>query len=294
MNILLTGASGFIGRNTARALVAGGHQIKPVSRGAGLDFCAMLTPQHWLPHLEGVDAVINCVGILGESGSQRFEPLHTLAPTALFQACAQVGVRRVLQISALGADATAFSAYHLSKRAADDALRSLDLDWFVLRPSLIYGRGGTSAAWFMRLAAWPLIPVLGNGYQRLQPIHIGDVVATVLQCLTTKATRQTLNVVGSQNITYVQWIQWMRHAQGLPPAPVLHTPMTLAMAGARVGRYFSPLLQPDNLRMLQTSQWVDVQPLIALLGRLPQAFEPSLFDADGLQMAPAVHQGSRS
>lgn len=284
MNILLAGASGFIGRNIATALANAGHQVMGVSRSQGIDFRDMQTAADWLPHLDGIDAVINCVGIIGESGAQRFEPLHSLAPSALFRACARAGVRRVLQISALGADETAFSAYHLSKRAADDCLRSLDLDWFVLRPSLIYGRGGKSADLFMRLAALPLIPVIGDGRQALQPVHISDVVATVMQSLASTKTRQTLDIVGNETLTFAEWLQWMREAQGLPRARVLHIPFALAMAGVRVGRYFNPMLRAENLRMLQTGYWADVRPLVEFLGHRPLNIEPGLFFAD---VAPA-------
>lgn len=280
LNVLLTGASGFIGRNVASALAAAGHRLKPASRRHGIDYCRMQAVADWLPHLAGVDAVINSVGIIGESGSQRFEPLHRTAPSALFRACAQAGIRRVLQISALGADASAFSAYHLSKRAADDCLRSLDLDWFVLRPSLIYGRGGKSADLFMRLAALPLIPVIGDGQQALQPVHISDVVATVLQSLTTSTTRQTLDVVGNEAITFADWLQSMRQAQGLPRAGMFHIPLPLALALARLGRHFSPLLQPENLRMLQAGYRADVQPLTRFLGRMPLTVETRLFFSD--------------
>jgi uncharacterized protein YbjT (DUF2867 family) len=288
MNILLTGATGFIGRNIATALAAAGHQIKPVSRHHGIDFALMTTPAHWLPHLNKIDAVINCVGIIGETGSQRFQSLHTLAPSALFRACAEAGVRRVLQISALGADDTAFSAYHLSKRAADDALRGLDLDWFVLRPSLIYGKGGKSAELFMRLAALPLLPVIGNGLQKLQPVHISDVVATVMHCLTSRETRKTLDILGTETVTFAEWMQWMRRAQGLPPAPVFRIPFLLAMAIVRLARHFNPMLQPENLRMLQTGYRADVQPLVRFLGREPLAVQTSLFFSD------AMHTGSPS
>lgn len=280
MNILLTGANGFIGSNIARALAAAGHHVTPASRSNGIDFCQMHSPAAWLPQLEGIDAVINSVGIIGESGCQRFESLHTLAPSALFLACAQAGVRRVLQISALGADETAFSAYHLSKRTADDCLRSLDLDWFVLRPSLIYGRGGKSADLFMRLAALPLIPVIGDGRQALQPVHISDVVATVMCCLASSEAQQTLDILGLETVTFAEWLQTMRQAQGLPPTRLLHCPFPLAMAFTRVGRHFYPLLQPDNLRMLQAGYRADVQPLVHFLGRLPLAIEPRLFFTD--------------
>jgi uncharacterized protein YbjT (DUF2867 family) len=280
MNILLTGANGFVGRNIAAALTAAGHRIKPVSRRDGIDFACMTTPTCWLPHLNKIDAVINCVGIIGEQGSQRFEPLHTLAPSALFRACREAGVRRVLQISALGADHTAFSAYHLSKRAADDVLRTLELDWFVLRPSLIYGKGGKSAELFMRLARMPIIPVIGDGLQKLQPVHISDVVATVMQCLTSRETGKTLDILGMETLTFTEWLQWMRRAQGLQPVPVLRVPFPLALAFARVVRHFNPILQPENLRMLQTGYRADAQPLAHFLGRMPLTIAPHLFFSD--------------
>ncbi|HAF45648.1 MAG TPA: epimerase [Gallionellaceae bacterium] len=288
MNVLLTGANGFIGRNISAALTAAGHRVTPVSRHDSIDFARMNAPAHWLSHLKHIDAVINCVGIIGETGSQRFEPLHTLAPSALFRACEQAGVRRVLQISALGADETAFSAYHLSKRAADDVLRGLDLDWFVLRPSLIYGKGGKSAELFMRMARLPMIPVIGDGLQNLQPVHISDVVTTVMHSLTSRESRKTLDILGTETVTFAEWMQWMRRAQGLPPAPVFRIPFRLAMAIARLARHFNPMLQPENLRMLQTGYRADVQPLVQFLGREPLAVQPRLFFSD------AVHTGRPS
>ncbi|HRL93248.1 MAG TPA: complex I NDUFA9 subunit family protein [Pseudomonas sp.] len=280
MNILLTGASGFLGRNIATRLRAAGHQVRPVCRSQGVDFAHMLDPADWLPLLAGVDAVINCVGIIGETATQRFQALHATAPQALFRACASAGVRRVVQVSALGADAQAFSAYHRSKLAADDCLRSLALDWFVLRPALIYGHGGTSAQLFMALARLPLLPVIGSGEQAVQPVHIRDVVDGVLACLVTEQTRQTLDIVGAETLTFKQWLHTLRAAQGLTPCPTLRIPLRLALAVAWLGHHFSPLLQPDNLRMLQAGYRGDTQAFSALLGRRPLAFAPALLMQD--------------
>ncbi len=280
--ILLTGASGFLGRNLAAVLGAAGYRVRPVSRRHGLDFAGMQRAADWLPLLEDADAVVNCVGIIAESGRQRFATLHVQAPKALFQACRRVGLRRVVQISALGADERAVSGYHLSKRAADDGLRSLDLDWFVLRPALIYGRGGASAGLFMRLAALPLIPVVGAGSQMLQPVHIHDVAQCVLRCLDAPQGRLTLDVAGPERIAYADWLQRMRLAQGLGPGRLLHCPLWLAMALTGPGRYLSPMLRADNLRMLQAGQMADIGPLSAFLGRPPLAAAAPLFFTDAL------------
>lgn len=276
MNVLLTGASGFLGRHIAAALVGAGHTIVPVSRRSGVDFRRMRTPPDWRALLDGVDAVVNAVGIIGETRGQNFALLHTQAPMALFDACLQAGVRRVVQISALGADASACSAYHSSKRAADDGLRSLPLDWFVLRPSLVYGQGGASVGAALRLAALPWIPVVGRGRQMLQPVHISDLVAAVLRSLTAAEVGLTLDIVGPEAISCADWLQRLRRAQGLEPARLMCVPYPLVLALAVLGRGISSMARPDNIRMLQRGSTADMRPLERFLGRRPLAAEPGL------------------
>lgn len=281
MKILLTGASGFVGRNLTRSLVAAGHEINGISRSSGANFSELLQAKDWLPYLEGVDAVINAVGIIGQTHSQRFDTVHSQAPKALFEACVQMGIKRVVQISALGAGERAAVAYHLSKRAADDYLRSLDLDWWVLRPSLVYGKGGASSGVFMQVARLPLIPLVGDGQQLVQPVHISDLVAAVQACLAAQPARRTLDVVGPEEFTFAQWLQQMRSAQGLGRGHFVRVPFWLALLGCQLGRWISPLLQPDNLRMLQAGNVANAGPLSQLLGRKPLQVTPELFTSDG-------------
>ncbi|MCL2344954.1 MAG: NAD(P)H-binding protein [Desulfobulbus sp.] len=283
MNVLLTGASGFIGRNVAAVLARAGHHVRPLSRRHGADASRMLTPADWLAHLDGIDAVVNCIGIIGETRTQHFAPLHTLAPIALFRACAAKGVRRVVQVSGIGTDERAFSAYHLSKRAADDFLRALDVDWIVLRPSLVYGAGGGSAAFFMRLARLPLIPVVGDGRQPIQPVHVSDVAAAAL-CGLTAAGKQTIDVAGPETITFSEWLQRLREAQGLPRARLLRMPFAATLALSYLGSCLSPMMRPDNMRVLNAAATfqADTQPLTRLLGREPIPFAPQLLFADAM------------
>lgn len=284
MKVLLTGASGFIGRNVAQALVVQGHTVQPVSRRHGLDMGRLLQPADWLPLLDGVDAVVNAAGIICQTRQQRFEQLHTQAPVALFQACARRGAfavaPRVVQLSALGADSTACTAFHRSKHAADQALLALPLAATVLRPSLVYGRGGTSATWLMRLARLPWLPVPDLGPSRIQPVHVSDVVAAVLQALARPAGPAPLDVVGRQAFTLAGWLQVLRAAQGLPPARLLRVPGPVALVLGRVLQPLLPLAAPDNLRMLARSRAVDGGPLQRLLGRAPLPPSAGLLGAD--------------
>lgn len=276
MNVLLLGASGFVGGNLARALNAKGHGVRAVSRRHGSDLRALTDPAAWAKYLAGVDAVVNCAGIIAESRHQRFSLVHTAAPIALFDACLHKGVRRVVQISALGADGDAQSAFHLSKRAADQHLRGLDLDWLVLRPSLVYGRGGTSAELLMRLASLPLIPVPGDGKSPVQPVHVSDLVAAILRCLSGKPACRTVDAVGPDTMTIETWLRVLRASVVRSPAGVLHLPYGVAIALAGLLRSVIPVLQPDVLRMLRRGCIGDARAFARLLGRPPRKFDRCL------------------
>lgn len=281
MRVLLVGASGFVGRNIHTALDQLGHQVIPISRRYGVDVRQLLTAAAWLPHLAGVDAVVNALGIIGETRTQRFATLHTAAPVALFQACVLAGVKRVIQISALGAEPAAFSAYHRSKLAADEFLQQLDLAWLVLRPSLIYGRGSRSGDLLLQVARLPYLPVLGDGQQLIQPVHIRDVVACVCQGLIQPLPqmRQCLDIAGSTVFTFAKWLHTLRHAQGLPPTTTVRIPLRMALFAAHFARYIQPIMQPDTLRMLQQGYVVEAPTLARLhqfLGRPPLSPSPEL------------------
>src|SRR6266481_841295 len=113
MRILLTGANGFIGRYLRARLSTAGHDVVPAlrnpvqtdallpqPRSIAVDFNRDVTPQAWLPRLRGIDAVINCAGILQGGRGQSIAAIHEQAPKALFAACESAGVKRVIQISA--------------------------------------------------------------------------------------------------------------------------------------------------------------------------------------------------
>lgn len=151
MNVFVLGATGFVGRAAAAALRAHGHAVL----GSSIRFERALRPDDWLDAVRGIDAVVNAVGIFRERGAQTFGALHDAAPRALFEACEKAGVQRVVQVSALGADQGAGSAFHLSKKRADDFLAARALQWSIVQPSLVFGEGGASARFFTLLACLP-------------------------------------------------------------------------------------------------------------------------------------------
>jgi uncharacterized protein YbjT (DUF2867 family) len=292
MKILVVGASGFIGKHLLRALRDRGHEAIGAARHAtapgwiAADYVRDQTDSDWLPRLHGIDVVVNCVGILRERGRQTFAALHDAGPRALFAACAQAGVRRVIQVSALGADERARSGYHRSKRAADAFLATLSLGWTIVRPSLVFGPGGASAALFSELAALPVIPLPGDGRQQVQPIHIDDLTALLVAAIESDAAaHRTLDAVGPRAVTLREWLGALRTQLGLGRARFVPVPMPLVRFGARVGaRMPSALLDPETLAMLERGNVADPGATTAMLGHAPRPIERFIAheDATGL------------
>lgn len=281
MVVFLTGADGFIGRHLAPALRAAGHRvIEAVHRrrpgrddALEVDFARDFDPALWRARLVGIDAVVNTVGLIRERAGHTFDAVHVRAPRALFAAAVDAGVRRVVQFSALGADEDATSAYHQTKRRADDYLSSLPLSSAIVQPSLVYGRSGASAALFDTLASLPRVPLPGRGLQRIQPIHIDDLVAAVVALLDREVWRVgRVALVGPEPVTVHDYLLALRHAMGLRPAGVLEVPAPLLRAAARVGdRVPGLLLDSATLGMLERGSTADARTTRQLLGREPRA-----------------------
>jgi uncharacterized protein YbjT (DUF2867 family) len=280
VRVLIAGASGFIGAHLARAATAAGHEVICGGRNAtaGSEGSAHLTLDYTAPardtlasELRGIDVVVNAVGILRPRGAQTFEALHVRGPRELFAAAATAGVRRIIQVSALGAEPRALAAYHRSKSEADRALRLLPVDWAVVMPSLVYGPGGASARLFDTLASLPLIPLPAGGTQPVQPVHIDDVTSALLRLIESPVElRCTVQVVGPAPTTLADFLRSLRAAFGMRPTGSLAVPRGLVFAAARLGDHLpNAFLNRETLGMLERGSVGDPGALTRLLGRPP-------------------------
>jgi uncharacterized protein YbjT (DUF2867 family) len=300
VRILITGATGFIGRHLVARLSAAGHTIvccvRDVRRARRMfpdqefracDFNRDVTPDDWLPRIAGVDAVINCAGILQSRRGQAMAAIHRDAPAALFDACARARVRRVVQISALGIGADIGTEYSQTKLEAERRLQALDLDWLILRPSLAYtpagSFGGTSL--FRALAALPwIIPLIGDGKQLFQPIHMVDLAEAVRRLVEERrASRQIIDLVGPEPVAMRDILAALRRWLGFESARCLEIPLPVVNAIARVADGLGGLgpVTSTSLTMLLAGNAADVSPFVAATG-----FEPRRF-ADALAAEPA-------
>lgn len=270
MNILLCGASGFLGRSIARSLRAAGHHVVE-GRSSEMNFSTDHDPRVWLPRLANVDAVVNAVGILRDTPRRKLDAIHHRAPAALFEACAQAGVKRVVQISANGVAQSA-TRYATTKRAADDALLRLraagQLNGSVLRPSLIFGRGGASTALFMMLARLPVLVLPGAAVQaRVQPVAVPDVAHAVLRLLEDGGP-EVVTAVGPTALTLAGYLAELRRQLGHGRALVVPLPEAPSRWSARLGDAVRG--QPwssEALALLQQENVGDADAFARVLGR---------------------------
>jgi uncharacterized protein YbjT (DUF2867 family) len=243
----VTGAEGFIGRHIVAALRTAGHAViagvrRPVYPDSiTCDFSRDLMPDAWIPRLAGIDAVVNAVGILRESRANTFERVHISGPKALFEACQRVSVRRVIQISALGSPEA--GEYLASKHRGDVELANLELDWTIIRPSLVYSvRGSYGGTSLLRaLAALPgLLVVPGSGDQLMQPIRAEDLGLVIAILIEKKAgIREVISAVGPERVTLLEYLLATRCWLELPAPVVVRIPESMARFGSWLGEHLS-------------------------------------------------------
>ena len=285
MKILICGARGFVGRRILKGLQAAGHTcilgVRKARPGKDykdymeMDFTQDVTIESWLPRLKGVDAVINAIGILRDSKKQPMSAIHGRAPAALFEACARAGVRRVVQISALGVSGAVETRYFRSKGFAEQALikQASRLEYLILRPSAIFGVEGSSAAIFLLQAKMPIHFLPMGGGQKMQPVHVDDLVQVIANWLgQTAPVSQIVNATGSDVVTMAQMLASYRRQLGRGPAWQIGVPKFLMNFAAWCGDSIpaSPL-STENLLMLNAGSTGDNTAFTELLGKPPQS-----------------------
>lgn len=289
MRVLLLGAGGFIGGRLAARLRAAGHVVAAPGRGAA-DLSRDGVPA-WRARLSGVDAVVNAAGILrGDLAG-----VHDRGPRALFDACAEEGIARVVQISALGASPHAPTAFLRTKAAADEHLLRMRRDggregWCVLRPALVVGRGGASTELFSALAALPWPMRLGPGDWQVQPLHVESLAAAVVALLERPLPLpDCLDLVGPEAMGTDALTATLRAWLRLPPRRAVPIPEALLRLAARIGAVLpnSPLT-PDTLAMLARGSTGDPRPAREALGWRPWPVAAAL-DAEPAVAADRSH-----
>jgi len=242
MNILILGASGFIGKATVLRLLADGHAVTGLARsvekskaqipGANwieADLAEMLTPSDWLDILRDTDVVVNCAGALQDGLSDNLEATQHQAMSVLYAAAKQKGdlpigsAPLIIQISAprnLNAQPTPFMA---TKLAADQALAESGIPHVILRPTMVIGRNAHGGSALVRaLAAFPLVTPMINGSKKVDVVHLDQVTDAIAAAVAGKIEQGTDIVLSTREaMTLGDLVLLHRHWLGLGEAPIV-------------------------------------------------------------------------
>jgi uncharacterized protein YbjT (DUF2867 family) len=267
MRIAITGGTGFVGGHLAEALSLQGHEVVVLARGVdkrpwaqsvlrlpGVGFVQVGTGDRagLIRAFEGCDGVAHCAGINREIGPQTYEAVHIQGTANVVRAAEEAGVTRIALLSFLRARPGCGSAYHESKWAAEEIVRSSQLEWTVAKPGMIFGRGDHMLDHLSHaLQTFPLF--LGIGPRRVRPLAVEDVVAVLTAALVDgRLPRRTVALAGPTEIGFDDAARLVAGVIGVR-RPFLRAPLTfhrlLALVAERVMTV--PLISKAQVRILK-------------------------------------------
>lgn len=273
--VTVFGGTGFVGRHVVRALVRGGYRVRAATRRP--DLAGHLQPMGSVGQIhavqanlrypdsvaraiEGSAAVVNLVGVLVKSGRQTFDAIHVDGARAVAKAAREAGVPTLVHVSAIGADPRSKGVYGRSKAAGEAAVLEQFPDAVILRPSIVFGAEDTFFNRFADMARMsPLMPLIGGGRTRFQPVYVGDVATAIAAAVDGKGKPGTVYELGGPEvITFRKLLDRTQEWAGRDRW-YLRMPFWLAKLAAFMTVPLPNTLRPltvDQVRMLQVDNVV--------------------------------------
>ena len=286
-NITVLGGAGFVGSSLVTKLDQAGYKVKVLSRRRESSKHLILLPNvqvvecdisnnHALKQaLIGSDAVINLVGILHENRKNSFEKVHHQLPRRVAQMCEELGIARLLHMSALQASKTAPSQYLRSKAAGEAAVNefSKKLDVTIFKPSVIFGRGDRFLSLFAMLVKFLPVIFLAKPNAKFQPIWVEDVAQCFVNALENTATYgKSYELGGPQIYSLRDLVQKVMEVLG-KTRPIVGLNNALSMAQASAMQLSPiPLITCDNIRSMQVDS-VCEDSIAKVLGVVPTSLD---------------------
>lgn len=249
MKVFLTGGTGFVGSEVLRQLLSAGHSVRALVREGSEDKLAA-TDGVEVHHgdvtdaaslaggLQGCDAVIHLVGIIREFPDRgvTFEKMHVKATENVLQEAEKQGVKRYLHMSSNGTRERGNTGYHRTKWQAEERVRKSNLDWTIFRPSLIFAPGSEFVHMLSEvIRRLPIVPVIGDGKYRMQPVALGEVACSFVKALEMpETTGKIYHLGGSESYSYDEVLDLTSQAMGKGSVTKIHQPLFMIKPMIRV------------------------------------------------------------
>jgi uncharacterized protein YbjT (DUF2867 family) len=288
--ILVTGGTGYVGSRLVQKLVEQGRPVRLLVRDTaegmrkfptGVEFArGDVTEPETLPAaMAGVETVIHLVAIIRERGGLTFEKVNYQGTVNVVDAEKEAGVRRHLQMSALGVLRDPNFPYHDTKYRAEQYVKASGLDWTIFRPSIIFGTGDQFFSTLAGLAKLPAPFVLPDGgTAQFQPVWLWDVIDAFIAALDDPLTiGQTYELGGPEIMSYKEMVSVLMDVTG-KHRPMLPLPAALLKPAAFLFDKVlpKPPVTPEQLKMLRLDNSSKDSATATLIGRLPKSLREGL------------------
>ncbi len=262
------GGTGFVGRQVVRGLAKKGYTVKVASRvpesafflrtagvvGQIVPFaCDYKNPASILDAVRGAEIVVNCIGILYERRKGDFKRVQAELPGTIANACASEGVKRFIHISIPNIEQDN-SQYAKTKLEGERAVQAAFPAVTILRPSVIFGADDNFFNKFAKLARiMPVLPLIGGGKTKFQPVYVGDVADAVIAAAHNPAAAgRIFELAGPETLTFKEIYEMLFRYTGRS-RPLVNLPWGVAKVQACfMAMLPSPLLTPDQVESLKT------------------------------------------
>ena len=295
--VTVFGGSGFIGAQAVRELAKAGWRVRVAVRNPSLGYAMRLhgdvgqidvvqanirNEDSVRRALEGASAAVNLVGVLYGRGRQGFEAVHVDGARNVAEAARAAGVERLVQMSALGADLNSPSDYARTKAEGEAAVRAAFPGVAVVRPSVVFGPEDGFFNKFASMAALsPVLPLIGGGETRFQPVYVGDVAKALARLVTSDGLAGGTYELGGPAVHSFRSLMELMLAETGQKRALAPLPFPLARVLGSVGDLIAPILPPpvtsDQVELLKADNVVSGgYPGLGELGVTPTALEAVL------------------
>lgn len=289
MKIAVTGGFGFVGRNLVNRLLTDNHEVVVLSYARSdlsvyngvvkLIHGSIDNRTSLEAAFNNCDIVIHLVGIIAETKSKTFIQTVIEGTKNIVLASQAVSVKKIIYVSALGTNSQAKSKYHQSKYKAEQIITESGIQYLIIRPSLIYGEGDGFVSMLKKMITYsPVLPVIGDGKYKMQPVYIDDLTEVIAKSISQPAVKnKIIDVAGPEKLEYLEILYILKSVLNKKRMNLFLPVLLMKFIASVMEKIVKPApLTTDQIIMMEAGNTGDIEEMIRIFEINPVKFEDGL------------------